>query len=235
MRRNRWIATIPLVLVTFASVRGQSLSIVDDRPGSFIDISASGQPLNLADDQELFITTTLGNLVFPAGNALVSNNGGVGFGIGTKLPLEPLNEPIPSANAFEGGQSTLAFWDDIDDKDGDVFYLPLADRIIFQWHNRLIGSNPLTTVRFQIQIFDENAPDGLLAQYVYDDIEGAGAQGGLGATIGYQDGGAGFGDFQWSFNAANAVANGTVLSLVIPEPATLMLLATAGLLAARRR
>ena len=57
---------------------------------------------------------------------------------------------------------------------------------------------------------------------IFEDIEQPGVEGGVGATIGYQDGGAGFGDFQWSFNTAGAVANGTVLSLVLTDsvPAT---------------
>ena len=46
-----------------------------------------------------------------------------------------------------------------------------------------------------------------------DDDAGAGAS----ATIGYQDGNAGFGDVQFSFGSAGAVSNGSVLSLLI-EP-----------------
>ncbi len=69
---------------------------------------------------------------------------------------------------------------------------------------------------------------------IYADVEQPRADGGGSATIGYQDGGAGFNSVEWSFNTSGAVSNGTVLSL-IPEPTSLLLVIIGGLAAGRRR
>ncbi|MDQ2985544.1 MAG: PEP-CTERM sorting domain-containing protein [Armatimonadota bacterium] len=76
------------------------------------------------------------------------------------------------------------------------------------------------------------------AQFIYDDIQGTGWQGGTSATIGYMDGpsGANTGNnMQWSFNTAGSVSNGTVIS-IIPEPGTFLAIgAGLGLLLLRRK
>ena len=46
---------------------------------AFIDISATGTPLNLTDDGEADIVTTVGNALMPAGAVTVGNNGGILF------------------------------------------------------------------------------------------------------------------------------------------------------------
>lgn len=225
----RWhdysVATI-VVLTTVGIAPAQQLTLVDDLPGAFIDISKTGgTPLNLGDDEEVLIGTFEGNLIFPAGSLVVANNGGIGFGNETVTDLEPINEPIPSHNAFLGGQALLAFWDDIDDKEGDVYFGVAEDRLIIQWHDRPLADDPSQTVRFQIQIFNEFDPQGVFAQLIFDDVSNAG--GGVSASIGYQDGGAGFGDVYWSFNTAGVVADGTVLSLVMAHPIELRSVPTA--------
>jgi len=216
MRRYEYFGAAIMVLAVAGSARTEQLALVDDRPGIFIDISKTGgTPLNLGDDEEVMIGTFGGNLVFLPGTVVVGNNGGIGFGNPTTTDLEPLNESVPSRNAFVGGQAALVFWDDIDDKEGDVFFGVLDDRLIVQWNNRPLVEDALTTVRFQVQVFDEFNPDGIFAQFIFDDASDAG--GGASATIAYQDGGVGFGDVQWSFNTAGAVADGTVLSLVLAD------------------
>jgi len=57
---------------------GQQLIIVDDRAGFFEDISAT-TPLVLGNDQEIVLTTTIGNVVFAPGGVVVADNGGVAF------------------------------------------------------------------------------------------------------------------------------------------------------------
>ena len=54
--------------------------IIDTLPGAFIDISASGIPLSLGDDDEVDIQTTVGNALFAAGTARVGSNAGIRFG-----------------------------------------------------------------------------------------------------------------------------------------------------------
>ena len=228
------------ITIFFCSVYATSapaaiLQIVDNIPGTFLDISKTSSPRSLADDGETVVATSIGNDVFPAGSIVVANNGGVGFRSPPSNELSPVNEPIPSANAFGGGQAALVFWDDIDDKNGDVYVDQGPSGLIIQWHQQILTENPIATVTFQMRIFtpEEVALTGIVAQYVFSDITQVG--GGASATIGYQDGGAGFGDFQLSFDTAGAVASGTVLSLTIPEPATVAFLAIGSTFVLRRR
>lgn len=221
MQQLRIYIIVVMAFELAPTVHGQQLKIVDNLAGLFENISASS-PLVLGNDEELEVATTIGNVVFPAGSVVIANNGGVAFRNPPTTDLAPVNEPIPSTAAFGGGQALLVYWDDFDDKDGDVFLSQETDNLIIQWHNRLLGGVPTGAARVQLKVFGNIGPSGIVAQLIFDDIQQPGVEGGVGATIGYQDGGAGFGDFQWSFNTADAVANGTVLSLVLTNsvPAT---------------
>lgn len=235
MGRAPAIITLVSFLVVASNSPATMLQIVDNIPGTFIDISGTSSPLSLADDGEAIISTSIGNDVFPAGSIVVANNGGVGFRSPPSNDLAPVNEPIPSINAFGGGQAALVFWDDIDDKNGDVYVEQNSSGLIIQWNQQILSANPIATVTFQLRIFTQAEVEltGIVAQYVFSDITEVG--GGASATIGYQDGGAGFGDFQYSFDTAGAVASGTVLSLTIPEPATIAFLAIGSTVVLRRR
>jgi len=106
MQRRNTIVAAALAMGIAANAHAQPLQIVDNLPGAFIDISQTGgTPLNLGDDEEVGIGTFAGNLVFLAGTVVVGNNGGIGFGNPTISDLTPFNEPIPSGNAFDGGQA----------------------------------------------------------------------------------------------------------------------------------
>ena len=103
-----------------------TLVIVDDPAlGAFDDITFTGIPVSLADDGETMLPTGpfAGNFVLNQGAVAAGQNGGLNFGALTVTDLAPVNQPIPSQAAFAGMQSVLAFWDDIDDKDGDVYAL----------------------------------------------------------------------------------------------------------------
>ena len=236
MTSNRAASSAVALLISAAGLASaQTLEIVDDLPGEFIDITELGaEALHLSGDLSAEITTSIGNAVFPAGRVVVGNNGGLGFDPPDDF-LAPLNQEIPSDTAFGGGQGGLVFWDDIGNDVGDPYWLELGDRVIIQWHDsHFEGSED--TARFQIQIFDLGAPapELIYAQFIYDDIEQPRPGGGASATIGYQDGGAGFNDVQWSFNSPDAVWDGAVLS-VIPEPSTVVLLGLGTLALVRRR
>ena len=223
------------VLVCSGVATAQPLMIVDDQPGAFIDISVTGTGLGLGEEDETIYNTMIGNTVLPSGNIVIGNNGGVGFGDPPDTDLAALNAALPSSGVFGGGQALLAYWDDIGNTMGEVYVREDSDRLIIQWHDRQFADSADTS-RFQIQIFDETMRgDCIYAQLLYADIEQPRAGGGASATIGYQDGGAGFVDVQWSFNTAGAVANGTVLTLMCPEPGTLFLLGLGGLAVERRR
>ena len=219
----------------------QALTIVDNIPGEFMDISPDGTgkgiPLNLGDDDSVVIPTrSVGNDVYPIGRdrrVVVANNGGVGFNV-PNLFLFPFNQQIPSEDAFGGGTSALVFWDDIDAKEGNVYWQDVGETLIVQWHKRDFGDRD--TAIFQLQIFGitDAGPFDVYAQFIYKDIEQTRPGGGVSATIGHQDGPGQFNDFEWSFNTAGAVSDNTVLS-VIPEPATGVLLALVSLGLIRRR
>jgi hypothetical protein len=214
------------VLALASMVGADEIQLTDTLPGTFLDISGIGTNLHLGDDESALITTTIGNALLPAGTLAISNNAGIGFDP-PDSSLAPLNEPIPSALAFGAGQSLLPYWDDIGNDVGGVYYYETNNALIVQWNNRLIGRARIT---FEVQIFDASEATNPYFQFLYSDIGGGG--GGAGATIGYQDGGAGYNDSQWSYNTPGAVTDGSVLS-VIPEPAAVWLLL--GVLPLRRR
>lgn len=197
------------------------LVFVDDPTlGEFFDMSQGGQTLPLEPDgaAALPIGTFAGNFIFLPGPIAVGQNGGLGFGSDTVTDLAPDNAPIPSGSAFAGGQSALAFWDDIDDKEGDVSYVELiddpvqGDRVIVQWTFPDFDGTG-STLEIQAHIIETLAVDGIFSQFMYR-IVGPSAGAGASATIGYQDGATGYGDVEYSFDVAGAVGDGTVLSLV---------------------
>jgi hypothetical protein len=216
------------------------LTVVDDIPGVFIDISGTGTPLDLSGNEEIEVFTLIGNDAFPAGRVIIANNGGIGFD--PLIPdLEPGNEPIPSAAAFGGTLAFLPFWDDVGNNIGDVFIEQRPDRLIIQWHDHAFEDSEDTS-RFQIQIFPDNLRPGPFdgafnyAQMIYDDIEQPRAGGGASATIGYQSVNTfPFPTLQWSFDTPGAVSNGTVLSFISPEPGTIALVTIGGIALMRRR
>lgn len=224
-----------LLLPVFASAQ---LSIVDNLPGTFVDISGSGTPLNLGDDTLANITTSVGNSVFAAGTHRVGNNGL--FALNSTTASGPFgNNTIPPTGSptglTAGVQYFAPYWDDWDSDTGNVFWQEISGTLYVQWHNRPHFSNSADHATMQVQI-PSSGP--AFAQFIYVDIEGSpNWLGGAGATIGYVDGTSndnGGNNILWSFNTAGSVHNGSVLSIV-PEPASLGLLAIAGMFLIRRR
>lgn len=223
----RSILAFSALAVGVVSIARGQLSLVKTLPGTYTDISATGTLIPLGDDDSATVSTPFGNLVFPAGDIVISNNGGIAFGAVSSTLLAPENQPIPSSAAFGGAQTVLPYWDDIGDTLGDVFYQGMTDRYIVQWTGKPIGRGD--TLTFQVQVFNNaiGSPP-IYAQFLYADVQAPAAGGGASATIGYQTGPAPFNDVQWSFNQPGAIADADVLSL-IPEPASLVLLAVAAL------
>lgn len=229
-----WICVVSLGLaVAGAGVAvADSVQIVSDIPGDFIDIADSGTKLPIGDEGEAQITTEIGNSLLPSGNVVIANNGGVGFDP-PDMNLAPSNGEVPSQDAFGGGQALLPYWDDIGNDVGGVYYEEMDDRLIVQWENRFISTSEGRSgfITFQLQVFDRSEAGNPYFQFIYEDMAAAGY--GASATIGYQDGGAGANDDEWSRDTSGAIADGTVLT-ALPEPSSLALLAGA-LLAWRRR
>ncbi|MCP3915765.1 MAG: hypothetical protein GY711_09435 [bacterium] len=206
----------PFVLpASFAMLSPLALAqttMVDTYPGAFIDISGSGTALSISDDGEVDIVTTVTNCLWapPGGVVRVGSNGGI-RGTGPGLDLFAGNSPIPAAWGGPSNQSLLPFWDDMDTDAGnfgEIYWEEIAGTLIVQWNEAFFFPNdPIAT--FQVQVHSSGPA---LAQFVYLDIQGARPAGGTSATIGYQSGGVG-NDFEWSFNTAGSVSNGTVLTL----------------------
>lgn len=136
-----------------------------NRPQDFIDISQTGTPLNLADEQTANIQTTVGNAFFPAGFVTVDDNGGVQAGSNQRLGF--INEALP-ANSV--GNALFPFWDDLDGTAGNVFWeereVSGVNTLIVQWNDRPRFSD-LGNATFQLQLF-ESGPDTL--RYAYRDV-----------------------------------------------------------------
>jgi hypothetical protein len=213
-------------MVLIAALAGgghaETLLIRSDLAGTWID-ATDGTPLNIAGDDVADIVSTVGNAVFSTGTWHVGNNGGVGFGTSNLMP--PVNQPIPTQQLYQGQQAVAPFADDIGDDTGNTFWKVVhrhgsrADVLVIEWFDKRFEGQQDTS-RFEIQIFSDPGPNRIYAQFLYQDIEQPWPNGGAIATIGYQDGGAGFNDVQWSYHVAGAVSNGMVLSLV-PEPAAM--------------
>jgi hypothetical protein len=205
------------------------LVITDAIPGEFIDISASGTPLSLADDgvAEIWPELDLLQTLFRGGGGRlwVSNNGALGFLIDGGSGAYYLNAELPSFALFGAGHSTpqalAAYWDDLDSDTGEVFYAtvgaPGSRVFIVQWQDRphYPGDAALDgdEVTFQVQIFEDATL--AYAQFLYQDVDfqDPAWNEGASATIGYQGGGIG-NDVQWSFDSPGAVSAGSVLTLL---------------------
>jgi len=203
-----------IVLIPSGISPGIPVNIVSNIAGTFLDISTTGTPLNLVDDGEVDIPTTIGNALLAAGVARVGSNGGVRFaGAGTDLGFT--NAALPSAAAFNlTSQSLLPFWDDVNTVGGtvgNIYWQETGGRLVIQWEDVGFFGAASEIATFQIQVFPAGGP--AFAQYLYQDVTGVRAAGGGSATIGYQavDGTT---HNQFSFNTAGAVSNGTVLSVV---------------------
>lgn len=222
------------------------LQIVTNLGGTFTDISGSGTALNPTDDSEHNIFTTVGNKIFAAGDVRVGNNGGMGFGI-TTGDLGFSNAAIPATGGVGGvfsnatpanPQTLLPYWDDLfPGATGNIFWQESAGTLTVQWNSEAHFLGGGSTATFQVKVFSAGP---VFAQFIYSSIMGTNFVGGSGATIGYMDGAVGGpnggNNIQYSFNTANAVTNGTVLSIV-PEPGTFIAIGIglAGLALARRR
>ena len=194
------------------------VTIVDNLPGTWIDISTTGAPLSLGDDGEVDIPTTIGNTVLAAGIARVGSNGAVRFD-GTALDLGYANQTIPSLAAFNSERTLMPFWDDVDTDgglEGEIYYQETGGVLVIQWEAVEFypgGSGGIDTATFQIQVPSGTGP--IVAQYLYESVDSFRADGGASATIGFQSGDVGgYDDNEWSFDLPGAVINGTVLTVL---------------------
>ena len=168
--------------------------------------------LNLTDDSEATITTTVGNALFPSGAVTVANNGGIIAAAGEDLSTA--NTMLPNAS---WNTALLPFWDDIDADTGNVYWeerlVGGINTLVVQWDQRPHFSN-VGSATFQLQLFESGS---LAARFVYPDVDFGNAQYNFGAsaTIGVQE--TTTLAHQFSFNAP-VLANGDVIDIVFGTP-----------------
>ncbi len=152
-------------------------------PGLFVDISATGTPLNLTANGEATIISTVGNAAFPAGFITIGNDGAVPSGANRFVTFG--NERLPGAY-FDA--ALIPFWDDLGATSGNVYYeqrvVNGTNMLIVQWDDRPhLGS--VGTATFQAQVF---ASGPVAVRYVYQDVDfgDPAFNGGASATVGIQ-------------------------------------------------
>ena len=182
---------------------------------AFVDISATGTALNLSDDGEATIQTTVGNIAMPAGAVTVANNGGLISG--TDVFLDYVNGDLTSVG---GTPALLPYWDDLYSSPGNVYWQETSiggvDALVVQWEDRSHYDIQGDGITFQVQLFDTGPT---LAKFVYQDVSfndptyDAGAS----ATVGVldSDGVA----YPFSSNTAS-LSDDLVLSLAAPIDVT---------------
>jgi len=223
------------VLASAAPSAFASIRIVDDRPGAFKDIKDTGTVYHLFGNASGFFTTTIGNEIFPAGEIVISNNGGIAFN-----PADPFlsddPEPIPSERAFGGSKALLPYWSDIGNHVGNIFAAEVGNVLVVQWDKKKFEGFPdASAVTFQLQI-PTDIIDGVAAQMLYQAINEGPAFGGANGSVGYQDGIDGTqNSVQFAVGQAFSVTNLSVLTVLVPSPGAGMILLSGCLMLERRR
>ncbi|CAG0991006.1 hypothetical protein PHYC_02296 [Phycisphaerales bacterium] len=239
MNRSSWVVAALLTACSAASAQ-----TFFPGAGGFQDISAMPGtiPLGIPFGDSTTVSTSIGNMAFPAGDIKISYNGTIGSNVGTSESTDS-HMPLPTDELYDSKTAMAVIWDTPDaalpgtqqyfreffEDPDDIYY-------IVQWNNLPMGGMGGTTT-FQTRV-NNLTPwrQQILATFSYHDIEQEGVLGGAFATIGYQSNQPGLDTVQWSFNQTFAVRNQMDLHLVIPSPAGFVVLAgSVGLLARRRR
>jgi hypothetical protein len=183
------------------------IEIVNNVPGTWIDISATGNPLVLSDDQSVQIFNTVSNSLIPVG-AYVNSNGTIGLAMFSSFS----NTALPNAS-FHGGTGLAPFWDDLNPAlGGTVHWEEIGNTLIVQYTDIPFFAAAGEPNTFQVQIFGSGTT---YAQFLYQGAMGTARQRGNSATIGAQlDSSTAV---QYSFNQ-DVLNFGTVLTVRLENP-----------------
>ncbi|MGE0482373.1 MAG: HYR domain-containing protein, partial [Phycisphaerae bacterium] len=238
MSCKRLIVLVGVCGLLSGGALAQSIAVVDTQAGQFDDLALlpPGQVTRflVGDDEEVIYviqSPVLFSSPFIDGSdprIIIGNNGGIAFAPFNNDQLAAQNQPLSSGAAFGGGESLMAFWDDIGNTTGEIL---VAERLvggtgpfalIVQWNEKPFAGTA-DEATFQIQVFPDivipgSGPLDVLAQFFYKDIEDPRPAGGASATVGYQ---ARTGEnAEWSFETSGAVRNfdpqdvSTIVSIV---------------------
>ncbi len=189
-------------------------------PYAFVDIRATGTPLDTRDDGNAIVTIPF---EFPfygrtSHQLDIGNNGGILFGDQT-VSLAAAEEPLPYPFM---GAAILPFWDDLYDSSGNVYWQVLGDApnraVVVQW-NRPHFSYPNPSPE-NIDVEAILREDGTISfEYestVFGDPNNPGVDDGGSATVGLQDT-AGASANQYSFDAPS-LSGGSAIDWSVAVP-----------------
>jgi hypothetical protein len=167
-----------LAIAGLAHAAAAQYEFVTTAPGTWVDISTTGNLLTLGDDQSVQIFNTVSNPFVPA-NAWVNSNGSIGLTSFTSFS----NTMLPNAS-FHGGTGLAPFWDDLNPGLGGlVHWQQIGSTLIVQFSDVPFYGAAAETNRFQVQIFGSGTT---YAQFLYEGPMVTPRQRGNSATIGAQ-------------------------------------------------
>lgn len=189
-----YLGLAAFLLCSLNLLQAQGYTVDDSATGSsFIDISATGTALGLADDGEANIDLPFDfeyfGVAYTAPVPLrVGNNGGIRFD-NTTGDLFASNTTLPTtAGGITAG--IFPFWDDLDSENGDVYWEVQGTapnrQLIVQWHERphFNGASAVDFGTFQV-VFTETS-NVITFNYEDTDFDGTTWDFGLSATVGLQ-------------------------------------------------
>ncbi len=190
-----------VVLGCASAMRGQNYSVNTVCSTPFEDISQTGAPIALLDDETRFVALPFNFAFYDRTYSSIglSNNGGIFFGSNVTTVIPSINLELP--NYFTGFASSsviqaamFPFWDDLGVDAGAVYFdtrgTAPSRRFIVQWHNRNLKNStcvPFSNcgVTFQVVLYEATGDFA----FVYDDlfVEAASPHNnGAQATVGIQ-------------------------------------------------
>ena len=162
--------------------------------GTFVDITGTGTPLGLGDDESADVPMPFSfDFYGTTSNLLsVSNNGGIVFGVSGAF-LEFTNVSLPS-NTLPG-PAILPLWDDFDGTSGDVYTDVRGStpnrQFIVEWYNRTHYTNNTDGATFEVIVNEDGTLQFEYADVAYTALNDFSSDpdvcdGGICATIGLQ-------------------------------------------------
>jgi len=196
---------------------------------AFVDISATGTPLNLTSNEEANVTTPFAITLYDTTTTdmRIGNNGGVVLGT-TTGDIYGVNRSLPTIDrAFANGPGVVPFWDNLGDASGNVYTETTGvapnRKFIVQWENRPYLGGDVDTATFQVVFYEGISR----IDFVYEDVNFSNATHdyGASATIGLNQDDSNA--LQYSYNEASLNTPSPVAAICFEKP-TISLKVTAG-------
>jgi len=194
-------------------------------PYDFVDITATGTPLDLLDDDstaEVAIGFPFSYYGQSADRLMVAYNGGLLFDL-SRGYLSPLNAPLPDADL---GAAILPYWTDIyyqQPEDGNIYVATLGSapnrRFVVEWFNLpvMIGGIQQDSATFEAVLYEGS--NRIVFQYADTNVGDPARDDGVTATIGLNAPAGVDASLQYSYKTAS-VSAGKAILFAPTQPAT---------------